>query len=348
MKLSSSTEDESRELAERIRLLALIEAGFALMGTPLKLLFVPGETAINLAIAVLFLLLAGGLYAFRTTSHAEVATYINLVSIATIIALIDPVTGTLSGATWVLFQIWPPIATLVLHRPRATVILALFTLLLFVVSGLFSIVGVIPVQLLLPPGTLITAWILHVLVLIGLSVAITGLGTKERRSLEATREVQGELEARVRELDHANHALERTNTTLFQQNAEKQQLLDLVAALEVPAIPLAEGLLLVPIIGALDYRRATALMERLLEEVHTHRARQVILDLTGVVEVDTQIAHLLLRLVQALRLLGCEMMITGISASVAQAMTRFGVNLEAVVTAGSLQKVLSRWMAASR
>jgi methyl-accepting chemotaxis protein len=135
----------------------------------------------------------------------------------------------------------------------------------------------------------------------------------------------------------------KANEELARQNAEQQRLLELVATLETPVIPLVDGLLLAPIVGTLDSRRAQALRERLLNEVYEHHARRVILDITGVVTIDTQVAHALLDMARAVRLLGCSMTITGISAAIAMTITQLGISMGEVESANSLQEALRRF-----
>jgi rsbT co-antagonist protein RsbR len=129
---------------------------------------------------------------------------------------------------------------------------------------------------------------------------------------------------------------------LSRQNEEQRRLIDLVATLETPAIALAEGVLLAPVVGHLDTRRAERLIERLLREVSETRALLVVLDIAGVPTVDTQVAHALLRAVQAVRLLGCDVTITGISASIATTMTELGINMAGVRTARTPQEALQQ------
>ncbi len=129
---------------------------------------------------------------------------------------------------------------------------------------------------------------------------------------------------------------------LTRQNDEQRRLIDLVATLETPAIALAEGVLLTPVIGHLDSRRAEQLIERLLREVSESRTRLVVLDIAGVPTVDTQVAHALLRAVQAVRLLGCDVTITGISASIATTITELGINMTGVRIARTPQEALQQ------
>lgn len=129
---------------------------------------------------------------------------------------------------------------------------------------------------------------------------------------------------------------------LAAQNDEQRRLLDLVATLETPAVALAEGVLLAPVVGHLDSRRAGILTDKLLQEVSATRARLVVLDIAGVPAVDTAVSQALLRAIQAVRLLGCEVTITGISATIATTMTHLGVNLGGVRTARTPQEALEQ------
>ena len=157
-------------------------------------------------------------------------------------------------------------------------------------------------------------------------------------------QVQGErVAARVRVLRDITSAKLQA-LALRAQNREQQRLLDLVDTLETPAIALAEGVLLAPVVGALDARRAQTLTSRLLQDVSAQRVRQVVLDIAGVSAVDTQTAQALLHTTQALRLLGCEVIITGISAQVARTLTHMDVPLAGVAIARSPQEALQALM----
>lgn len=157
-------------------------------------------------------------------------------------------------------------------------------------------------------------------------------------------QVQGErVAARVRVLRDITNA-ELQALALRAQNREQQRLLDLVDTLETPAIALAEGVLLAPVVGALDARRAHTLTSRLLQDVSAQHVRQVVLDIAGVSAVDAQTAQALLQTTEALRLLGCEVVITGISAGVARTLTHLDVPLAGVATARSPQEALQNLM----
>ncbi len=127
-----------------------------------------------------------------------------------------------------------------------------------------------------------------------------------------------------------------------QQAADQARLLELVHELEVPVIPLFEGVLALPVVGHLDPQRMAALTSALLEQVAHQRAHTVIVDLTGVAIIDTAVANGLLNLAQAVRLLGAAVMITGIKAEVAQSLVALGVSFDEITTAASLQDGIAR------
>jgi rsbT co-antagonist protein RsbR len=107
--------------------------------------------------------------------------------------------------------------------------------------------------------------------------------------------------------------------------------------LSTPLIPLAEGLVVMPLIGSMDSNRAQQVMETLLEGVAAQRATTAILDITGLQVVDTQVADALVRAARAVRLLGAQVIITGIRPEVAQTLVGMGADLSSIVTHGSLQ-----------
>lgn len=107
--------------------------------------------------------------------------------------------------------------------------------------------------------------------------------------------------------------------------------------LSTPLIPLADGLVVMPLIGSMDSARAQQVMETLLEGVATRGADTAILDITGLQIVDTQVANALVRAAQAVKLLGAQVVLTGIRPEVAQTLVGMGADLSSIVTLGSLQ-----------
>jgi rsbT co-antagonist protein RsbR len=110
-----------------------------------------------------------------------------------------------------------------------------------------------------------------------------------------------------------------------------------LAELSTPLIPLSTQVLVMPLIGSVDSRRAQQVIETLLEGISGSGARVAILDITGVPVVDTQVANALIRAAQAVKLLGAQVVLTGIRPEVAQTLVGLGTDLSGVVTRSSLQ-----------
>ncbi len=115
--------------------------------------------------------------------------------------------------------------------------------------------------------------------------------------------------------------------------------------LSTPIIQIWDHVITLPLIGTIDNERATQIMERLLGEVVTTRARYAILDLTGVDEIDTHTADQLLRIVRAVNLLGARGLLCGLRPAVAQALTDLGVDVSPLVTHRNLKEALQRCIA---
>jgi rsbT co-antagonist protein RsbR len=120
----------------------------------------------------------------------------------------------------------------------------------------------------------------------------------------------------------------------------RRQTQDLME-LSTPVVSLWDGILALPLIGALDSGRTQVVMEALLEKLVETRSRIAIIDITGVPTVDTQVAQHLLRTVAAARLMGAECIISGIRPQIAQTIVHLGVDLGDVTTKASLQSALA-------
>ncbi len=107
--------------------------------------------------------------------------------------------------------------------------------------------------------------------------------------------------------------------------------------LSTPLIPLADDLVAMPLIGSIDSARAQQILEALLQGVAQHQATTVIVDITGVQVVDTQIANVLVRAAQAVKLLGAQVVLTGIRPEVAQTLVGMGADIQGIITHGTLK-----------
>lgn len=113
-----------------------------------------------------------------------------------------------------------------------------------------------------------------------------------------------------------------------------------IRELSTPVLQVREGLLILPIIGILDTARAGQLTEQLLEAIQTSRARVVVIDVTGVPAIDQSVANHLVQTVQACRLMGAAVIISGLSPDIAQTLVTLGLDLSMMNPVGDLQSAI--------
>lgn len=103
-----------------------------------------------------------------------------------------------------------------------------------------------------------------------------------------------------------------------------------------PVNILWENILMIPIFGTIDSKRAQEIMETILTKISDSGSKVVILDILGVTTVDTAVANHLLKIVRATGLMGCRCIVSGISPAIAQTLVNLGVNLEGIITKATL------------
>jgi rsbT co-antagonist protein RsbR len=137
----------------------------------------------------------------------------------------------------------------------------------------------------------------------------------------------------------AANRIANTVAVSFVEERERviRQQQDAIRELSTPVLQVRERLLILPIIGVLDTQRARQLTEQLLKGIRTHRAKVVVIDITGVANVDQAVANSLVQTVDASRLMGAGVIITGLSAEIAQTLVTIGVDLSKMNTVGDLQ-----------
>lgn len=125
----------------------------------------------------------------------------------------------------------------------------------------------------------------------------------------------------------------------FVQERERiiRQQQEAIRELSTPVLQVRERLLILPIIGVIDPQRARQLTEQLLRGIRTNRARVVVIDITDVAAMDATVANHLVQTVEASRLLGATVIVTGLSPEIAQTLVTIGVDLGKMNTVGDLQ-----------
>lgn len=130
-------------------------------------------------------------------------------------------------------------------------------------------------------------------------------------------------------------------TSLLNQIQEalesKSQLLATIEEMGTPMIPVAAGIVVLPLIGHIDPQRAQNIMENLLAGIAAHQAQVVLIDITGVPTVDTLVASSLMQAARAANLLGTRVMLVGIRPEVAQTIVHLGVDMKGIANFANLQ-----------
>jgi rsbT co-antagonist protein RsbR len=124
--------------------------------------------------------------------------------------------------------------------------------------------------------------------------------------------------------------------------AEREQAIEvqrrLIYELSTPIVPIHAGVLVLPLVGTIDSRRATQILEATLDQIVTTQAEILILDITGVPFIDTSAANHILQMARAVTLLGAKCVLVGIGAEIAQTLVQLGVDLSSIVTKANLQE----------
>jgi rsbT co-antagonist protein RsbR len=174
--------------------------------------------------------------------------------------------------------------------------------------------------------------------------------TATQQANAALHSQQATLEALV---DERTASLQQALGDLEARAAEQQRLLaqteqqrDAIRALSLPILPISRTTLAAPLIGAFDTQRLAELRQHMLAAIERSGATTLVLDITGVPAVDQEVAHGILRLAQATRLMGARVVLAGIRPEVAQALVSLGVDLSGLATTATFEDGIA--MAASR
>lgn len=111
--------------------------------------------------------------------------------------------------------------------------------------------------------------------------------------------------------------------------------------MSTPVTQIWEGILLLPLVGLIDSKRAQDIMDASLAKIAETEARLFILDISGVGVVDTAVANYLIKVTKATRLMGCESTISGVSPAVAQTIIELGIDIGNIRTTANMRDALS-------
>ncbi len=166
-------------------------------------------------------------------------------------------------------------------------------------------------------------------------VMIDDLGKESSLTAAQTREILILLAGVFNDiiLDVYRVYLEQKESTIQAQQEELREI-------STPITEIWDGVLTLPIIGTLDSSRTMVVMEKLLGRIEQDRARVVLMDVTGVLAIDSQVSHHLVQMIRAIGLMGAQAVLTGIRPEIARALTSLNIDLGDVTTRSTLSEGL--------
>ena len=342
-----SADEDTRRRGRNVVILSLGMITLCLLFMPLELS--PIATGI-LIITVVAIMIYTGVFMVARRGLVTLSAIILLLTIS--LALFGSIWSTQAVSTLPFYLILPLLVAGLTIRPWL-----IWVVLAGVLVGLFATILALPSN---PRKNVETAMNIYTgVALLTLVALMSFLGAKSTSTaLDLVQHARQQAEA-AHQLSHVNADLEATvteRTTALQsalhdvqaRSDEQAQLLDeiqqqriLLRDLSVPVIPISASTLIMPLVGALDSTRLQQIQEQALRALEQKSARHLVLDITGVPIVDSQVAMGLLSVVQAARLLGAPVLLVGIRPEVAQAIVGLGLDLRDIFTTSDLQSALN-------
>lgn len=165
--------------------------------------------------------------------------------------------------------------------------------------------------------------------------------TRPLQELTASAEelAQGNLDVHIDTRGHDEIGVLAQSFEVMQKSVQRlvRRQAEAIDALSTPLIPLHDDVMVMPLVGQLDERRVSNIREALVEGLHASSAKVAILDLTGVPPFDQVVAHSLVNTARTAKLLGAQVVITGIQPEIATALVELDLQFDGLVTERSLQ-----------
>jgi rsbT co-antagonist protein RsbR len=255
------------------------------------------------------------------------------------------------GGMMIVFTLAITLAGLLTNRRSLILIATTCMLVVVVFTGadyiLPGLLGFAPLQgdpAILSSGTFVLATCVMLVLLMQFGTALRQVLTLSLVREEELERLRDSLEMTVAErtasLQEALHWVQQRETQLTRTLDDLRASQDTIREMSAPVIPVLPGVLVAPLVGALDSQRAAILTENILRAVERSGAHAVIFDITGVPIVDTQVAQVLVQTAEAIRLLGAQVLLVGVRPEVAQTIVSLNVALGPIVTYPDLQEAV--------
>lgn len=154
-------------------------------------------------------------------------------------------------------------------------------------------------------------------------------------------QMQHDMQELTSELAEAQRQLRRQNRALQTSLDEQRRLLQTIQELSAPIAPIADGVLLLPLVGHIDSQRAQRITSEILQRVNASRTHYVILDVTSIASIDTAVAQHLIDTARSLRLLGARPVLVGFNPAIAETVVHLGIDLREFTMQSDLQHAIA-------
>lgn len=350
--LNDPIERQQAPALQRIFVAINIAASIALVIFLLVLKTSPAGIVLVCGATLVILGGAGGMIALRG-GRFKLAVLVASFGLVLAVSLVALTFGYPATIPFLVVMLVPVILTGLVSSVRLLIITAS-------ASGLVSLLALAlrpvmaPVtRLVAPPSDLtVVAIAVFLLVLVVIAAILLLFGPALRQALLAALVREQELEQlraslevtvteRTASLQEALCSVEQREVQLRQTLEELRTSQETIRELSAPIIPVLPGVLVAPLIGAIDSARAAIFTTNILQMIERQHARQVIFDITGVPVVDTQVAQILIQAADAARLIGAQVMIVGIRPEVAQTLVGLGVAMDQLTAYADLQQAIA-------
>ncbi|MEA1983567.1 MAG: STAS domain-containing protein [Campylobacterota bacterium] len=137
-----------------------------------------------------------------------------------------------------------------------------------------------------------------------------------------------------KDIDHKEEVVVFTDITTMEHQAQ------LISQMELPILDINDDVTLIPLIGMLDSVKSQRLMENILYSIKERTTKTLIIDIGGILIVDSAVAAHIIKITKATKLMGCTTILSGIAPEVAQTIVNLGINLDGISTTSTLQDAL--------
>lgn len=348
------TDSLERQQAPMLQLFLLGVLGAVVLGLPFSMITNPSSSSRLISALSYGLVLAvlGGALALLRHGRFKAAVLVTSLGIVTILSGTFAAVGILSNTASVMLLAIPIVlAGLLLDRRSFFVVIGVSSVLVGIVVALdyngSALVNEAPSRA-TTVGSLVLALALNFALL---TLFLDRFGGALRRALHETQErehalqeLQISLETTVAErtadLAAALQAGEQREATLAATLNTLQARDAALREMSAPVLPVMPGILVAPLIGAIDVERAQHFTANVLQSIERGDVRRLIMDVTGVPEIDTSVAQTLLNTAAAVRMLGAQVVLVGVRPEVAQTLVTLGIDLHSLAPYLDLQEAV--------